>query len=118
MIISVGVASVRYVDITSARNMLILGVSIMLGLMVPTWMVDNPGIIDTGQCCDCKIRHSPPKMPYGFVRIFILPPCRFLDLLNTKTDSSEIFASHGSWSKEEVYRLQTQRFRTPGIFCS
>jgi nucleobase transporter 1/2 len=49
MVMSVGISNIRHIDATSPRNMLIIGVSLMLGMMVPTWMQQNPGIIDTGQ---------------------------------------------------------------------
>ena len=62
------------------------------------------------------IRH--PGMPYGFVRIciciFVFHRQGFRTItLNAKADRSEIFAGHGGWSKEEVYRFATQTWRAP-----
>lgn len=34
----------------SPRNLMIYGVSVMVGLAVPTWMKDNPGVINSGRC--------------------------------------------------------------------
>ena len=54
-------------------------------------------------------------MLYGFLFYFFLffirPPPRFPDdnFLTAKADRCRIFAGHGSWSKEEVYRFPTQR---------
>ena len=54
-------------------------------------------------------------MPYGFVRIFsffVSSTAATVSgrlFLKAMVDRSEIFAGHGSWSKEEVYRFPTQR---------
>ena len=87
------------------------------------------------------IRHSPPGMPYGFVRFFFFRRHGFrMITFEWQGGSFRNFRGHGSWSKEEVYRFQTSatprwgvarpqtpqnlphppffvlRFRTPGTF--
>ena len=48
MVTSVGLSNLKFVDMTSSRNMLILGLSLMLGLMMPHWVTTTPGAINTG----------------------------------------------------------------------
>ncbi|XP_077327309.1 solute carrier family 23 member 2-like isoform X2 [Lithobates pipiens] len=38
----------KYVDLNSSRNLFVLGFSMFSGLVIPTWLADNPGIISTG----------------------------------------------------------------------
>ena len=48
VVLSVALSNLKYVDMGSPRNCIILGVSIMLGLMVPQWLNKNKGAINTG----------------------------------------------------------------------
>jgi len=48
MIISLGLSYLESVDLHSSRNLVVLAVSFCAGMSVPTWMNNNPGIIDTG----------------------------------------------------------------------
>ena len=48
MIIAVGLSCLRHCNMRSVRNLVIIGSSIMLGLMVPYYMGQNPEAIDTG----------------------------------------------------------------------
>lgn len=48
MLVSMGLASLRYVNMDSGRNMIILGTAIMMGMVIPFWLIDNPGAIQTG----------------------------------------------------------------------
>ncbi|KAM9311659.1 solute carrier family 23 member 1-like [Gastrophryne carolinensis] len=48
MIAAVGISNLQFVDLNSSRNLFVLGFSIFSGLVIPTWLADNPGIISTG----------------------------------------------------------------------
>ena len=48
MITAVGFSCFQFCDMTSVRNLVIIGSSIMLALMLPYYMAQNPGNIDTG----------------------------------------------------------------------
>ncbi|XP_069485439.1 solute carrier family 23 member 1-like [Ambystoma mexicanum] len=48
MVAAVGISNLQYVDLNSSRNLFIFGFSTFSGLVIPTWMKYNPGIIDTG----------------------------------------------------------------------
>ncbi|XP_013383508.1 solute carrier family 23 member 1 [Lingula anatina] len=47
-VVSVGISNVTYIDIRSARNMSILGFSLMCGFVVPEWAKQNTDAIKTG----------------------------------------------------------------------
>ena len=51
MVFSVGISTVKFIDIDSTRNLTILGTSIIVGLMVPQYINDpaNANLIDTGK---------------------------------------------------------------------
>ncbi|KAM5171988.1 solute carrier family 23 member 1-like [Mantella aurantiaca] len=48
MIAAVGISNLQFVDLNSSRNLFVLGFSMFSGLVIPTWLTDNPGIISTG----------------------------------------------------------------------
>ncbi|XP_061180524.1 solute carrier family 23 member 2-like [Saccostrea echinata] len=48
MVAAVGISVLQFTDLGSTRNLTIVAVSIILGLMVPQWLQSNPGAIDTG----------------------------------------------------------------------
>ena len=50
MVIAVGVSNLQFVNLNNSRNMYIFGFSIMFGLVLPQWLGNNPGIIQTGKC--------------------------------------------------------------------
>ena len=49
MIITAGLANLESVDMRSGRNMMVLGTSLILGLMIPSWMRSSPGMIKSGE---------------------------------------------------------------------
>nr|KAG5698791.1 hypothetical protein BaRGS_032210 [Batillaria attramentaria] len=51
MVTAVGLSNLQYVDLSSTRNLFVLGVSLFLGLTVPKWVAQpaNAGAIST--CC-------------------------------------------------------------------
>ena len=49
MVTAVGLSNLQYVDLNSTRNLYILGLSLLLGLGLPFYMSNNPGIIRTGK---------------------------------------------------------------------
>ncbi|XP_075715508.1 solute carrier family 23 member 1-like [Rhinoderma darwinii] len=48
MIAAVGISNLQYVDLNSSRNLFVLGFSLFSGLVIPTWLAGNPGVISTG----------------------------------------------------------------------
>ncbi|KAG7167284.1 Solute carrier family 23 member 1-like 5 [Homarus americanus] len=48
IITAVGISTLHYVDLTSSRNLFVLGFSIFFGLSVPKWLEANPSYIQTG----------------------------------------------------------------------
>jgi nucleobase transporter 1/2 len=42
-------ANLQYVDLNSSRNLAVLGVSILVGLMIPNWTKHNSELINTGE---------------------------------------------------------------------
>ncbi|XP_044136436.1 solute carrier family 23 member 2-like isoform X3 [Bufo gargarizans] len=48
MIAAVGMSNLQYVDLNSSRNLFVLGFSMFSGLVIPTWLEGNPGVIRTG----------------------------------------------------------------------
>jgi len=49
MILAVGLSSLQYVDLSSMRNLFVLGTSLFLGMVIPSWVSANSKSIDTGQ---------------------------------------------------------------------
>jgi nucleobase transporter 1/2 len=49
MVAAVGISVLQFTDLSSTRNLTIIAVSIILGLMVPQWLQSNPGAINTGR---------------------------------------------------------------------
>jgi len=48
MIIAFGLSTLQYVDLRSARNLYILGLSIFFPMVLCRWMQKHPGAIETG----------------------------------------------------------------------
>ncbi|KAM8971986.1 solute carrier family 23 member 1-like [Pelodytes ibericus] len=48
MIAAVGISNLQYVDLNSSRNLFVLGFSLFSGLVIPTWLENHPGAINTG----------------------------------------------------------------------
>jgi nucleobase transporter 1/2 len=48
MVTSVGLSSLQFVNLSSGRNLCIIGLSLLLGLMIPTYLQRNNGAIKTG----------------------------------------------------------------------
>ena len=48
MITAVGLSALQFVDLSSMRNLFVLGVSIFFGLVVPHWVKNNKAQIDVG----------------------------------------------------------------------
>ncbi|XP_069083663.1 solute carrier family 23 member 1-like [Pleurodeles waltl] len=48
MVAAVGISNLQYVDLNSSRNLFVFGFSTFSGLVIPTWLKYNPGIINTG----------------------------------------------------------------------
>ncbi|PVD35689.1 hypothetical protein C0Q70_02652 [Pomacea canaliculata] len=48
MVTSVGLSNLSFVDLSSGRNLCIIGSSLLVGLMVPRYLADHPDAIQTG----------------------------------------------------------------------
>ncbi|XP_048244617.1 solute carrier family 23 member 2-like [Haliotis rufescens] len=48
MVAAVGISTLQFTDLSSSRNLTILGLSLMLGLGIPQWIYANPDAINTG----------------------------------------------------------------------
>ncbi|XP_069120624.1 solute carrier family 23 member 1-like [Argopecten irradians] len=48
MVTSVGLSNLQFVDLSSGRNLCIVGSSLLIGLMAPKYLGDNPHAINTG----------------------------------------------------------------------
>ena len=51
-------SNLQYIDIHSTRNLAIIGISTLLGLMLPFWAKGNADAIDTGKSIHSS-KHSP-----------------------------------------------------------
>jgi hypothetical protein len=41
--------NLQYIDMQSTRNLAVIGISIMVGLMIPFWAMNNPKALQTGK---------------------------------------------------------------------
>ncbi|XP_022311362.1 solute carrier family 23 member 2-like isoform X1 [Crassostrea virginica] len=48
MVGAVGISVLQFMDMSSTRNLTILAISMILGLMIPQWLLSHPGSINTG----------------------------------------------------------------------
>lgn len=48
MVTSVGLSTLQFVDLSSGRNLCIIGSSLLIGLMVPRYLEENEHVINTG----------------------------------------------------------------------
>ncbi|XP_033756215.1 solute carrier family 23 member 2-like [Pecten maximus] len=63
-----------YVDIRSTRNLTIIGMAIMIGLMIPTWSEKNIEVFDTGiqeLTNTLRILMTSPNLAGGFIACFL-----------------------------------------------
>ena len=63
MVTSLGLSYLKFVDLGSARNLVVLGISFTAGMAIPAWMNNNSGIIDTGQCTSLCLSRDAIVMP-------------------------------------------------------
>lgn len=49
MVGAVGISVLQFMDMSSTRNLTILALSMILGLMVPQWLLTHPNSINTGK---------------------------------------------------------------------
>lgn len=48
MVASVGISVLQFCELFSTRNITIIGVSFLMGLMIPQWLIENEAIVKTG----------------------------------------------------------------------
>ncbi len=46
--IGIVLGNLQYIDLNSSRNLAIIGISMLVGLMLPYWVQENPDGINTG----------------------------------------------------------------------
>ena len=56
MFIGLVMSNLQYIDMQSTRNLAIIGVSTLLGLMLPYWAKENANSVDTGEFCNKKLK--------------------------------------------------------------
>ncbi|CAC5418810.1 SLC23A1 [Mytilus coruscus] len=74
MFIGLIMSNVQYIDINSSRNLAIIGIAIMIGLMIPYWASNNMDTIKTGISeLDgfLKMILSNPNLSGGFTACFL-----------------------------------------------
>ena len=49
MVLVVALTNIQYVDMNSSRNLIVLAISIIFGLMLPFWLGENQDVINTGK---------------------------------------------------------------------
>jgi nucleobase transporter 1/2 len=49
LITAVGISNLQYINLNSVRNLFIVGFSIIMGMVIPDYMRQNPGAIETGK---------------------------------------------------------------------
>ena len=64
LITGVGIANLKFCDLSSSRNIFVFGFSIFSGMALPSWLGDNPRAIDTksaefNQVATVLLRTSP-----------------------------------------------------------
>ncbi|KAK6186454.1 hypothetical protein SNE40_008491 [Patella caerulea] len=48
LLVSLGLSNLRYIDLNSNRNLIIVGTALVVGLMIPEWIDSHPDFISTG----------------------------------------------------------------------
>lgn len=69
----VGIASLNTVNLSLSRNYVTLGFSLILGILLPRWVQNNPGDINTGK----TTQFSLPVFAIGYSLIYDLWLCGF-----------------------------------------
>ena len=54
MVLMVGLSNLQFVKINSVRNQTVFGLSLLVGMMLPRFMQENPGAINTGEKHVCQ----------------------------------------------------------------
>jgi hypothetical protein len=62
--VGVNLSNLQVIDLSSTRNLSIIGTAVFVGLLVPTWMEKNASAIDTGKIT-VKVK-SPRHPPHAF----------------------------------------------------
>ena len=50
LIAAIGISNLQYVNLNSSRNMLVIGLPIMMAMALPEWIENNKDTIKTGIC--------------------------------------------------------------------
>ena len=48
MIVAIGISNLQFIDISSSRNLFVIGYSLLMGMAVPYWISANGSAINTG----------------------------------------------------------------------
>jgi nucleobase transporter 1/2 len=46
---AIGISNLQFVDMNSPRNVFIYGLSVLVGMALPTWLQQHPDAIQTGE---------------------------------------------------------------------
>jgi nucleobase transporter 1/2 len=49
MVAAVGISALQFIDFSSTRNLTILALSLILGIMIPEWLAQHEDAIQTGK---------------------------------------------------------------------
>ena len=50
MVAAVGISNLQFVNLNSSRNLFVIGFSLIMGFIIPTWVSANEDLINTGGC--------------------------------------------------------------------
>ena len=50
MFVGIAISNLQVTDLNSTRNMAVLGIAVIVGLLLPTWLEQNKDTIDFGEC--------------------------------------------------------------------
>ena len=67
LITAVGISNLQYVDLNSVRNLFIVGFSIIMAMVIPNYMENNPGVIDTGKLAGLLVMEYKYRMFKHFI---------------------------------------------------
>ena len=81
MVITVALSNVHLIDMRVPRNLMILGIAMMLGMMLPPWVKGHPGVIKTGRGSPTSFRNV-HMWPSTMTLIYCIKPIYRLNNLS------------------------------------
>jgi len=71
MIVAVGLSNLQHCDMSSSRNLFVVGLSMFTGLAVPQWISSNQSSIHTG------VHSIPVKLNYAVSQSILKRNCEY-----------------------------------------